>query len=821
MKKYIIVGGVAGGATAAARLRRLDEAAEIILFERGEYVSFANCGLPYYIGDTIKDRERLLVQTPEKLNSRFRIDVRVQSDVTTIDTSAKKITVRSADRGVYEESYDALILAPGAQALKPPIPGIDSPQIVSLRNIPDADALRHFADTGLQKAVVIGGGFIGIEMAENLCQRGIDVTLVEAAPHILAPFDTDMVKIVEKELWEKGVKIILGDGVKKFLEDGNSVEISLSSGKVIRADFVVLAIGVRPDTQFLQNSGIELGGRGHILVNEHLQTNAADVYAVGDAVEVVDFVGGGKTAVPLAGPANRQGRIAADNIAGIPSQYKGVQGTSILKVFDLTAASTGSNERTLQKQQIPYKSVRINPESHAGYYPGSRQMALKLLFNEKGHILGAQAIGYEGVDKRIDVIAAVLRLGGTVYDLTELELAYAPPFSSAKDPVNMAGYAAENVLRGLTDVVAYADLQEEIKKGAMLIDVGTDLEYENGHLPGAVNFPLDDLRTRLVELDKKTACIVYCKVGLRGYIAERILKQNGFSVKNLMGGYTAARQQQFNIDKLLPEPAVLNKNEIVKKETAGIFAFDEEMDLTGLSCPGPLMKLKLKFDTLEAGRVVKATASDAGFFSDSKAWCDRTNNLLLKREQEKGQVIVWIQKGGSAKVSVQTAQTIADDFHNVKDNKTIVVFSGDLDKAIASFIIANGAATMDKKVTMFFTFWGLNILRKTENVAVEKGFIDKMFGWMMPQGSKNLKLSNMNMFGLGTKMMRQVMQNKNIESLENLIKSAQDNGIEMIACQMSMDVMGIKKEELIDGVKIGGVGSYLSAAEDANVNLFI
>jgi len=821
MKKYIIVGGVAGGATAAARLRRLDESAEIILFERGEYVSFANCGLPYYIGDTIKDRERLLVQTPEKLNSRFRIDVRVRSNVTTIDTSAKKITVRSADRGVYEESYDALLLAPGAQALKPPIPGIDSPKIVSLRNIPDADTLRHFADTGLQKAVVIGGGFIGIEMAENLHQRGIDVTLVEAAPHILAPFDTDMVKIVEKELLEKGVKIILGDGVKKFLDDGTSVEISLSSGKTIPADFVVLAIGVRPDTKFLQNSGIELGGRGHILVNEHLQTNAADVYAVGDAVEVVDFVSGGKTAVPLAGPANRQGRIAADNIAGIPSQYKGVQGTSILKVFDLTAASTGSNERTLQKQQMPYKLVRINPESHAGYYPGSRQMTLKLLFTEEGHILGAQAIGYEGVDKRIDVIATTLRLGGTVYDLTELELAYAPPFSSAKDPVNMAGYAAENVLRGLTNVVAYADLQGEIEKGAMLVDVGTDFEYENGHLTGAVNFPLDDLRTRLVELDKKTALVVYCKVGLRGYIAERILKQHGFSVKNLMGGYTAARQQQFNIDELLQESAVLNKNEIVKKETAGIFAFDEEIDLTGLSCPGPLMKLKLKFDTLEAGKIVKAIASDAGFFNDSKAWCERTNNLLLKREQDKGQVSVWIQKGMAAKTAVQTAQTAVGDFHNMKDNKTIVVFSGDLDKAIASFIIANGAATMDKKVTMFFTFWGLNILRKSENVPVEKGFIEKMFGWMMPQGSENLKLSNMNMFGLGTKMMRQVMRNKNIDSLESLIKSAQANGIEMLACQMSMDVMGIKKEELIDGVQIAGVGSYLSAAEDSNVNLFI
>ena len=818
MKKYIIVGGVAGGATAAARLRRLDESAEIILFERGEYVSFANCGLPYYIGDTIKDRDRLLVQTPEKLNGRFNIDVRVRSDVTKIDTNSKKVTVQSIDRGVYEETYDALILAPGAQPLRPPIPGIDSPKIVSLRNIPDADELRRFADDGLRRAVVIGGGFIGIEMAENLRQRDLDVTIVEAAPHILAPFDTDMVKIVEKELWEKGIKIILADGVKKFSDNGATVEVSLSSGKEIQADFVVLAIGVRPDTQFLQNSGIKLGARGHIVVDEHLQTSAVGVYAVGDAVEIVDFVSGGKTSVPLAGPANRQGRIAADNIVGIPSQYKGVQGTSILKVFDLTAASTGSNERSLQKQQIPYKSVRIHPESHAGYYPGARQITLKVLFDKDGRILGAQAVGFEGVDKRIDVIATVLRLGGTIYDLTELELAYAPPFSSAKDPVNMAGYAAENVLRGLTEVIAYTDLTGAIVKGTRLIDVRTDLEYENGHLTGAVNVPLDELRTRLIELDKTIPMVVYCKVGLRGYIAERILKQNGFLVKNLLGGYTSALQQDFTINELVSGSLLINKEEPLKQELPDVLDFDEEMDLAGLSCPGPLMKLKLKFDTLEAGKIVKAIASDAGFYSDSKAWCDRTNNLLLKREQDKGQVTVWIQKGG---IETAKRQMPANDFHSVKDNKTIVVFSGDLDKAIASFIIANGAATMDKKVTMFFTFWGLNILRKPENVYVEKGFIDKMFGWMMPQGSKNLQLSKMNMFGLGTKMMRQVMQNKNIDSLESLIKSAQANGIEMIACQMSMDVMGIKQEELIDGVQIGGVGSYLSAAEDANVNLFI
>ena len=819
MKKYIIVGGVAGGATAAARLRRLDESAEIILFERGDYVSFANCGLPYYIGGTIKERDRLLVQTPEKLNNRFNIDVRIQSEVIQIDPTAKKVTVQTSNRGVYEETYDALLLSPGAQPLRPPIPGINNPKIISLRNIPDADQLKHFADINLHRAVIIGGGFIGIETAENLRQRGLDVTLIEAAPHILAPFDTDMVKIIEKELVEKNVKIILEDGVKAFADNADTIEVSLSSGKKIAADFVVLAIGVRPDTQFLQNSGIGLGPRGHILVNEHLQTSAADVYAVGDAVEVTDFINGEKTAVPLAGPANRQGRIAADNIAGIPSQYKGVQGTSILKIFDLTAASTGSNERSLQKQQMLYKSICIHPESHAGYYPGSSQMTLKLLFAPDGRILGAQAIGYDGVDKRIDVIAAVLRLGGTVYDLTELELAYAPPFSSAKDPVNMAGYAAENVLRELTDVIAYADVPEAIQNGARLIDVSTELEYTTHHLAGAVNLPLDELRSHLKELDKAVPMIVYCKVGLRGYIAERILKQHGFSVKNLMGGYTSAHQQDFMVNTPAADAvAVPNERSAPAAVSPTQLSFDEELDLTGLSCPGPLIKLKQKFDALPPGKIVKATASDAGFFNDSQAWCERTHNLLLKRQQEQNQVTVWIQKKNPL---LTNTATMSDQLPAAKDDKTIVVFSGDLDKAIASFIIANGAAAMNKKVTMFFTFWGLNILRKPEPVYVEKNFFEKTFGWLMPRGSKNLKLSNMNMFGMGTKMMRQIMQKKNIESLESLMETARQNGIKMIACQMSMDVMGIKREELVNGVEVGGVGSYLGAAEDANVNLFI
>ena len=813
VKKYIIVGGVAGGATAAARLRRLDESAQIILIERGEYVSFANCGLPYYIGDTIKDRDRLLLQTPESLQARFNLDVRVQSEVTSIDSEEKKITILSSQRGVYEETYDALLLAPGAQPLKPPIPGIDSKRILSLRNVPDADELRTFADAGAGRAAIIGGGFIGVEMAENLRDRGLEVVLIEAAPHILAPFDTDMVKIAEKELEEHGVRLILGDGVKSFAEMDRGVSITLGSGNNVEADFVVLAIGVRPDTAFLQGSGIELGSRGHIIVNENLQTSAKDVYAVGDAVEITDFVSGAKTAIPLAGPANRQGRLAADNIAGKPRTYGGSQGTSILKVFDLTAASTGSNERTLQKQNVVYKSVCIHPGSHAGYYPGASPITLKLLFDDEGRVLGAQAMGYDGVDKRIDVIAAVLRLKGSVYDLTDLELAYAPPFSSAKDPVNMAGYAAENVLQGISEGISYEAMKADTNR--VLIDVRTKMEYENGHIEGAKNIPVDELRSRLDELNRAADLIVYCQVGFRGYVAERILKQNGFSVKNLQGGYTSARQQEFAAsgnELVKPKQHEIDSSRI---EITAVTAFDEVLDLTGISCPGPLLRLKQKFDQLDDGKVIKVIASDPGFYKDSKAWCERTGNQLLQRAHEKGNVIAFIQK--KQKEVMQAAGHMALP----KDDKTIVVFSGDLDKALASFVIANGAAAMGKKVTMFFTFWGLNVLRRKEPVAVEKNFIDKMFGWMMPRGSEQLKLSKMNMLGMGTKMMRSVMQNKNIESLESLMESAKASGVEMIACQMSMDVMGIHQEELIDGVTIGGVGAYLDAAEDANVNLFI
>ncbi|NLP33578.1 MAG: FAD-dependent oxidoreductase [Clostridiales bacterium] len=832
-KKVLIVGGVAGGASAAARLRRLDETAEIIMFERDEYISFANCGLPYYIGETIKKRDRLLVQTPEAMMARFCIDVRINSEVVRVDADNKKVTVNSKEKGTYEESFDYLILSPGAKALRPNIPGINSSKILSLRNIPDTDRIKEYVDKeGTKEAVVIGGGFIGVEMAENLRERGLDVTLVEAAPHILAPFDTDMVVIAEKELEDHGVHLILGDGVKAFKELGHKVEVTLNSNTKLTTDIVILAIGVAPDTSFLKDSGIDLGPRGHILVNNRLETNKEGIYAVGDAISVVDYVTNQVTAIPLAGPANKQGRIAADNVAGLNSKYTGTQGSSILKIFEMTAASTGANERTLQKVGIPYQQVTVHPLSHASYYPGAIPMTLKLLFDEQGNVLGAQGIGYDGVDKRIDVIATVIRMKGTVEDLTELELAYAPPFSSAKDPVNMAGYAAQNVLENRSHVTTWDEVMQMKREDYLLVDVRTQFEYNNGHIEGAINVPLDDLRERINELDPDKLIVVYCQVGLRGYYADRILSQHGYQVLNVTGGYKSAMNLKFVPQKVELRAAALKSErriiidpdtQTVKEDDETIKPkegyYDKSLDACGLCCPGPLLQVKTAMDDLAVGQILKVSATDPGFYEDIKAWCRSTNNELVDLKKDGGNITAFICKTDSCSSNYKQNPNVSEQ--SGKDNKTMVVFSGDLDKAIASFIIANGAASMGKKVTMFFTFWGLNILRKPKKVNVQKDIVSKMFGMMMPRGSKKLKLSKMNMMGMGGKMIRKVMKDKNVSSLEELIQIAIDNGIEIVACQMSMDVMGLRKEELIDGVKIGGVGYYLGEAEDSNVNLFI
>ncbi|MDP4106059.1 MAG: CoA-disulfide reductase, partial [Bacillota bacterium] len=501
-KKIIIVGGVAGGATTAARLRRLDEEAEIILFERGEYISFANCGLPYYIGGAISERDQLLVQTVEGMSEKFHLDIRNRSEVTKINREKKTVEVKNLKTGqTYEESYDKLVLSPGASPIKPPIPGIEkADSLFTLRNIPDTDKIKSYVVTKKpKKAAVIGGGFIGIEMAENLVESGIQVTLVEMSNQIMAPIDFEMAAILHSHLREKGINLVLEDGVAEFRENGKTV--SLKSGKQIETDMIILAIGVKPENELAIGAGLEVGARGGIKVNEHLQTADPDIYAIGDAIEVKDYINGRPTQIPLAWPANRQGRIVADHINGIQAKYNGTLGTSIAKVFDMTVAATGNNEKTLKRLGIPCEVVHIHPGSHAGYYPGSFPISLKLIFDkETGKIFGAQAVSYDGADKRIDVIATAIKGGLTIFDLPDLELAYAPPYSSAKDPVNMAGYAASNIVNGLVETVQWHEMNEILQNGGLLIDVREPIEREMGYIEGSINIPLGQLRDHLSDL---------------------------------------------------------------------------------------------------------------------------------------------------------------------------------------------------------------------------------------------------------------------------------------------------------------------------------
>jgi NADPH-dependent 2,4-dienoyl-CoA reductase/sulfur reductase-like enzyme/rhodanese-related sulfurtransferase len=546
--KVLIVGGVAGGASAAARLRRLDERAEIILFEKGEFISYANCGLPYYIGDVITDRDDLLVQTVAGLSERFNLDVRVFSEVVKIDRPTKTVTVHDhVNNRDYTESYDKLILSPGAEPKRPPLPGIDLPGIYKLRTIPDTDKI-HAAVTqqNAKSAVIIGGGFIGVELAENLRERGLEVTIVEFTDQLVASLDREMAVFLHVKAREQGIKLLFNAGAASFnaLPDSR-LEVHLTNNESLTADMVVLSIGVSPDSRLARDAGLELGLGGSIKVDEYLFTSDPDILAVGDAIEVTNLVNDQQTLIPLAGPANKQGRIAAANALGAKVSFTGVQGTSVLKLFDLTAASTGLNEKLLKRSNMPYEKVYIHPLNHAGYYPGGTQMVMKLLFDpQKGIILGAQAVGIDGVDKRIDVIATAQRLGGTVFDLEELELAYAPPFSSAKDPVNMLGFTAANVIKGNVKQFHYHDVDGLDLAKVTLLDVRSPYEYALGTIREALNINVDDLRQRLTEIPKEKPVYIFCQVGLRGYLAARILSQNGFSdVYNLSGGYRLYQMQ--------------------------------------------------------------------------------------------------------------------------------------------------------------------------------------------------------------------------------------------------------------------------------------
>ncbi|WP_373829070.1 FAD-dependent oxidoreductase [Bacteroides heparinolyticus] len=821
--KYVIVGGVAGGATAAARLRRVDETADILLLEKGPHISYANCGLPYYIGGVIAERDKLLVQTPEAFGKRFRIDVRVKNEVLAINAKAKTLTIRNADGKEYEEAYDKLLLSPGANPVKPLLEGIDSEGIFTLRNVEDTDRIKAYV-TGKQvkRAVVVGAGFIGLEMAENLHHAGIAVSVVEMGNQVMAPIDFSMAAHIHQHLIQKGVSLYLEEGVTHFQRTEQGIIVYLKSGKTIAADMVLLSIGVRPATALAQQAGLKLGETGGIWVDEHLETSEKDIYAVGDAIEYPHPLTGKPWLNYLANPANRQGRIVADNMAlGNTVSYEGAIGTSIAKVFDMTVASTGLAAKRLKQWGMEYQSSVTHSSSHAGYYPNALPITLKLTFHPRtGKLYGAQCVGYEGVDKRIDQIAGLIKRGGTVYDLMETEHAYAPPFSSAKDPIAIAGYVASNIVGGAMPAISWRELLEK-KEQVVLVDTRTAEEFSFGTIPGALNIPLDEMRERLAEIPADKPVVLFCAVGLRGYLAQRILMGRGYrDVRNLIGGYKtfSTAVAPLPAPTALSSATVSSSFDVVSAEASSVSDTEKKVlkvNACGLQCPGPIIQVKKAIDSIEIGERVEIVATDAGFARDASAWCETTGNKLIGNREEKGRYTVVIEKGDSA------CACSSGGYAGGGRGKTLILFSDDLDKALATFVLANGAAATGQKVSIFFTFWGLNVLKKVQKPRVQKDFFGKMFGMMLPSSSLKLKLSQMNMFGMGSRMMRFLMKRKGVDSLESLRRQALMQGVEFIACQMSMDMMGIQREELLDEVTVGGVATYMERADKANVNLFI
>lgn len=825
--KIIIIGGVAGGATTAARIRRVDETAEIILLEKGKHISYANCGLPYYIGGVIEEREKLFVQTPEAFSTRFRVDVRTENEVIFIDRKKKTVTVRQSSEDTYEESYDKLLISTGASPVRPPLPGIDLPGIFTLRNVTDTDRIKEYINShSPRKAVVVGAGFIGLEMAENLHAQGAKVSIVEMGNQVMAPIDFSMASLVHQHLMDKGVNLYLEQAVASFEREGKGLKVTFKNGQSISADIVILSIGVRPETSLARAAELTIGPADGIAVNNYLQTSDEAIYAIGDAIEYRHPITGKPWLNYLAGPANRQGRIVADNILGAKIPYEGSIGTSIAKVFDMTVASTGLPGKRLRLEGIDYMSSTIHPASHAGYYPDAMPMSIKITFDKQtGRLYGGQIVGYDGVDKRIDELALVIKHQGTVYDLMKVEQAYAPPFSSAKDPVAIAGYVAEDMITGKTNPVYWRELRDIEMENKFLLDVRTQDEFALGSLPGAVNIPLDELRDRMSELPKDRMIYTFCAVGLRGYLAYRILTQHGFDkVRNLSGGlktYRAATApiviHQENEDQTDESPSPQEKTLSSEPSAAPAIpvaaAKTIRVDACGLQCPGPILKMKKTMDGLASGERVEITATDPGFPRDAAAWCSSTGNQLISKEASGGKSVVIIEKGEPKACNIVTSCE--------GKGKTFIMFSDDLDKALATFVLANGAAATGQKVTIFFTFWGLNVIKKLHKPETEKDIFGKMFGMMLPSSSKKLKLSKMSMGGIGGKMMRYIMNKKGIDSLESLRQQALENGVEFIACQMSMDVMGVKQEELLDEVTIGGVATYMERADNANVNLFI
>ncbi|MBD3181503.1 pyridine nucleotide-disulfide oxidoreductase [Candidatus Poribacteria bacterium] len=831
--RLLIIGGGAGGPASASRARRLDEDAEIIMLERGEHISYGHCGLPYHIGGVIKNRSELLISNPENFKQVYNVDVRVRSLVKNINAEEKYIEVVDLNTGdSYNEEYDKLILSSGANPIKPPLPGIDLDGIFTLRNLTDTDKINQYIkDKNPKSAVVVGGGFIGLEMAENFNHLGMDVTIVELLDQLMPPLDPEMADIIHKTMKLHSIKLALSDPVAGFQKQNGKIIAKLESGREIPTDIVMLSIGVKPNLELAKAADLEIGKSGGIKVDQTMRTSDPNIYSVGDAVESKHLVTGEPVVIPLAGPASRQARIAINNIYGREDKYKGVLGTSLVKIFELAVGTVGVNEKTLKRLGIDYEKCYLHPFSHVTYYPDASQMNMKLLFSPKdGNILGAQILGSEGVDKRIDTLASAISGNMTVDDLTDLELGYVPPYGSAREVVNIAGYIASNIISGDMPVEHWENLDELMSGDGIFLDVREKDVIGVGSIPGAKNIPLRELRENLDDLPKEVPIYVYCNVGVESYIATRMLVQNGFDARNMSGGYGIYKCQcrsdedaQETIDSDYSEDVSQTKSSDTEPERQDQNASMAQLDACGLQCPGPIMKVKQKMDELNSGNILEVTASDTGFATDLPAWCRSVGHEVLSIEVKDGRIVGRVKKRDPDSPPADLAESSPQDISATPQarEKTIVVFSNDMDRIMAAFIIANGSASMGYKVNMFFTFWGLNVLRKSEKVKVKKTFMERMFTRMMPRGSSKLKLSKLNMGGMGTSMMKGVMRKKNVHSPEELIKMAMDQGVRLIACTMTMGIMGIHKEELLDGVEEGGVAAFLENADHSNMTLFI
>ncbi len=820
--RIVIIGGVAGGASAAARARRLSEDAEIILIERGGHISFANCGLPYYLGGTTPDRDMLLVQTPEGMKSEFNVDVRILTEATGIQPDAQTVSIRDlVGGGTSELHYDKLILSTGAAAFVPPMPGSENVKIHVIKSLEDTDTLKDELD-GIQTALVIGGGPIGLEMAENLVHAGKAVHLVELADQVFAPVDKEMATPLHQHLQLNGVELHLDDTVAQFTQGEDAIEVQLRSGVSLDVDIVISAVGVRPESELARDAGLTIGDSGGIVVDPGMRTSDAHIYAVGDVVESTSLISGGAAVVPLAGAANRQGRIAADNIFGMEKAFKGTVAANICKVFDLAVATVGHSEKFLKKAGIDHVRVYTSPNTHAGCYPGASRLDIKMAYSpETEKILGAQIVGFDGVDKRIDVISSAIQAGMSVRDLSVLELAYAPPFSSAKDPVNHLGYVAENVLDGLCKIVAPDEVDDQ--GGTLLLDVRTDTERGIDKIEGSDHIPLQVLRERLDELPKDKPIVVYCAQGIRGYNACRILTQRGFDAHNLSGGLRAW-ELFFPQDE--PEAVLVPQR---SQESPSPSEQGEIIDAIGLSCPGPIVKLQKHIDAMSPGEFATVKANDTAFIRDLPKWSERTGNTVVSTSYEsEGAYSVVVQKnpgeGATEKEAVMDSFDEWDtpdgddraappspaepESNRAEEKKVFFITTDDYKKVTAALMLACVAASAGDEVTLFFIFDGIKILRKEANsLDGESEMLQKFgkWGYLKRWGDSN-PCSD----GTCTLL-----------AMNDYISVLQDMEAKFVVCVMALELLGLTTDDLIDGVEEGGIMSYLHDADDSYFNMFI